>query len=102
MKTLFAALAFAFGLAGCATQPPQIPTTEYRFVAVPTELTEHVTLTPPPEPVAYSQLTCDLKEATLINLVQERTAELGVANARLTGIRDWSVKQSQIYEAPAP
>jgi hypothetical protein len=101
MKYLLAAVVLAIGLAGCATGPQKAPEPEVqvvnKFVPVPVELTEKVALSAPPEPVAYSKLTCDAKEQTLVDLIQKRTEELGVANARLMGIADWSKQQAVIY-----
>lgn len=101
MKKLFAVLAFALGLAGCAT--PEIQTQTkivYKFVPVPVEMTEKVHLSAPPEPAVYSKLSCDAKELALMDVIQARTTELGIANARLGGIANWSLQQKGIYAQP--
>ncbi len=103
MKSVIAVCLLALGLSGCGLfeKPKPEIQIEYRFVVVPVELTERIRLSPPPKPEEYSVLSCDRKEVVLMDLIQERTTELGQANARLTGIRDWSKKQAETFAAPA-
>lgn len=103
MKAFFAILLLAAGLTGCGTTQPKPPAERivYRYIRVPVELTQKVPLASPPDPVAYSSLSCDAKEKTLMELIQQRTTEVGVANTRLDGVDAWSAKQAKIYE-PAP
>lgn len=98
MKTILTMLVIVLGLSGCATNLPETPRVIYKFIAVPMDLTEKVQLVVPPEPEAYSRLSCDVKEKVLMDLIQERTTEIGIANTRLYGIRNWSSKQSLIYD----
>lgn len=103
MKSVIVASLLLLGLAACSTPTKPEVQIVYKFVRVPVEMTEPVTLTPPPEPEPYSQLSCERKEAVLIDLIQARTVEVGVANKRLSGIQAWSEKQGRVYEnAPAP
>lgn len=105
MKTIIAFLLVAFALVGCGTTPQKPPEERivYRYIKVPVEMTEKVPVAPPPNPIAYSNLSCDAQEKTLMDLLQERTTEVGIANDRLQGISTWSTKQATIYEAaPAP
>lgn len=105
MKSFLAGLVLAIGLSGCALGPQKAPEPEVqivnKFVPVPVEMTDAVHPSPPPEPVAYSKLTCDAKEMTLMDLIQKRTEELGIANARLMGIADWSKQQAVIFTPKA-
>jgi hypothetical protein len=103
MKAIFAILLLAVGLTGCGTTQPKPPEERivYRYIRVPVELTQKVPLAAPPDPVAYSTWSCDIREKTLMDLLQERTTEVGVANTRLDGVDAWSAKQAKIYE-PAP
>lgn len=106
MKAFLAGLVLATGLSGCALAPQKAVEPEVqivnKFVPVPVEMTEKVHPAAPPEPVVYSQLSCDAKELTLVALIQQRTEELGIANARLLGIADWSKQQAVIYTPPTP
>jgi hypothetical protein len=101
MKAIFAILLLAVGLTGCGTTQPKPPAERvvYRYIRVPSEMTQKVLLASPPNPVAYSSLSCDVKEKTLMDLLQERTTEVGIANTRLEGVDAWSAKQAKIYEA---
>lgn len=100
MKSMIAILLLAVGLVGCGTTPP--PPKErivYKYIRVPVELTQKEPLPAPPEPVTYSVLSCEVKEKTLFDLLQEHTKTIGVLNGRLGGIDTWSTKQAKIYEA---
>ena len=102
MKAMACVVLLGFLLTGCATKGDTSgETIKYEFVKVPKELTERVKLSPPPEPKSYSVMTWDQKEDTLIKLIQERTKEVGVCNAKLDGIDAWSLKQSAIYQEPS-
>lgn len=82
---------------GCATKPAPIERIQYIFVDVPTELTKRVKLSAPPDVEAYTKMTWDQKEETLIGVIQSRTKEVGVCNARLEGVDKWSFEQAKIY-----
>lgn len=101
MKLIIFMLAFVLSLVGCGAAVQPKARVEYIFVKVPKELTKKVPITAPPEPVYYSTLPWNSQEGTLIDLIQKHTKTIGVCNARIQSIEDWSVEQSGIY-GPAP
>ena len=104
MKTILAAILIALLLSGCSLFQTKQPEERvvYKFIRVPSEMTETVPINPPPEPVQYSKMTCDKQEELLISLLQDRMQQVGVCNARLRGIDSWSDKQLKIYEPANP
>lgn len=102
MLRLLTALTLVALLIGCANKPVIVKEVEYVFIKVPTELTTPVTPTAPFDPVVYSQYNWDTKEKTLFDFINTRSTELGVCNARLTGVSTWSIKQKQIYTKEVP
>jgi hypothetical protein len=95
MKSILTMLAVALALAGCQTAP--VERIVYIHTAVPKEMTEKVKLAPPFAPAPYSVLPWDQKEAVLMDLIQQRTSEVGTCNVRLDGIDLWSLMQSKAY-----
>lgn len=86
-------------LAGCTTVKKEYVTVE-KFTEVPVELTQRVPLATPFDPVAYSlQENWEVKEGMLFELIQTRTSEIGVCNARLGGVNNWSIVNSKIYNS---
>lgn len=84
-------------LTGCTTVKTEYITVE-KFIEVPAELTQRVPLSTPFDPVAYSlQENWEVKEGMLFELIQSRTSEVGVCNARLGGVNKWSGINSSIY-----
>lgn len=82
---------------GCSTKPVVGKATVFQFIKVPKELTKKVYLSRPPEPESYSLQVWTIQEGMLMDLIQNRTTEIGVCNARLSGIADWSDKEAIIY-----
>ena len=104
MRTIIAVIILALLLSGCGlfqTKQPE-ERTIYKFIRVPTEMTEKVSISPPPEPVYYSKLPWDKQEELLMFLLQDRMQQVGVCNARLRAINIWSVGQLKIYEPANP
>lgn len=101
MRKFIFAMLVCIGLVGCNTPPVPTERIVDRFVKVPKELTEKVKVTAPFNPVTYSVLSFDEKEAMLHELIQKHVTSLGVCNARLDGIDAWSTKQTIIY-SPTP
>lgn len=104
MKTILVAILLCVVLSGCSLfQTKQLEErVVYKFILVPSEMTETVLINPPPEPVQYSKMTCDKQEELLISLLQDRTKQVGVCNARLRSINNWSDNQLKIYEPDNP
>ena len=93
-------LMLLLSLVGCTTAPPTpAPQIVYKAIKVPDELTEKVSIIPPPDPYKYSVLPWSEQEAILMDKFQKQQVETGVCNARLGGVRTWSVKQVDIYSA---
>ena len=104
MKTILVAIVISLLLSGCSlfqTKEPEVRTV-YKFIRVPSEMSEKVSINPPPEPVYYSKLPWDKQEELLMSLVQDRMQQIGVCNARLQAIDTWSGKQLKIYEPANP
>lgn len=104
LRTLLLLAVLVSLLSGCGLftrQPPQ-ERVVYKFIRVPTELTQKVAITAPPEPVFYSKLPWDKQEELLMGLIQEHTKSIGTCNARLFGVDSWSGKQLKIYEPANP
>lgn len=104
MKAFLIALCLMLGLTGCGLLQPKQPTERvvYKFIHVPSEMSQKVSLTPPPEATLYSTLSWDKQEAVLVQLIQDHTQTIGMCNARLYSIADWSNKQIKIYEPDHP
>lgn len=95
MRTII--LSMLLVLAGCTTVKTEYITVK-EFVPVPVELTPRVPLSAPFDPVAYSlQENWEIKEGMLFELIQTRTTEVGVCNARLDGVNKWSLVNEKIY-----
>lgn len=86
-------------LSGCTTIKTEYVNVD-KFIVVPTELTERVSLSTPFDPVAYSlRYDWEVKEGMLFELIQTRTTEVGVCNARLNGVSTWSLNNNAIYNS---
>ena len=104
MKIILTAILLVVVLSGCSLFQTKQPEERvvYKFIRVPSEMTETVPISLPPEPVQYSKMTCDKQEELLISLLQDRTQQVGICNTRLRGISGWSDKQLKIYEPASP
>lgn len=102
MKLIISMLVLLLSCVGCGHTPPK-ESIKYIFVSVPKEMTKRVSLTPPPNPVYYSALPwntlngANSQEGELIALIQKHTTTIGVCNARIQSIENWSTNQAVIY-----
>lgn len=87
-------------LTGCGTfkRPEPQERIVYKYIPVPVELTTRVSLPAPPLPEAYASLPWGDQESILTRLLQEHMEIIGVCNARLSGISDWSDRQYRLYQ----
>lgn len=85
-------------LSACGTVKTQYVNVE-KFIEVPAELTKKVSLSTPFDPVGYSVQDWGVQEGMLFELIQTRTTEVGICNARLNGVNTWSLTNSSIYNS---
>ena len=104
LLTIVMAVTLSILLSGCSLFPQRDPVERivYRYIRVPTEMTEKVAITAPPEPVYYSKLIWDKQEELLFGLTQAQMTQINICNARLESISAWNLKQLKIYEPVSP